>query len=494
MPLDACTTILLRNGLLATYTGQDAPLSVPLARRVDVLIEGDRIVDVAEPNSLKLPQYYFVIDCSNKWVAPGFVDTHRHMWMTIVNDQEDWTLSEYLAKLSWTTAALVSAEDVYIGQLAGCLQALHSGTTTVVDHFHCANSVDHIEQALRATAESGLRSMFCISRQSLPTSIDPLLFEDDKEVSEMQVDTIRRLATEDKGRLTADGRVTLGMAYDVQGYDPAEDSRILSTVRALGVKPITLHYVGGPHARSYSKKVRAWADAGLLKNDVIFSHGNDLMHKGCDPGEWTLLKQVGASIASTPEDELGMGHGNPVTYEAVRRGVKTGLGIDCASVTSTEMFPAMRFALQWERGRIHETLANEDKSARYNALSAASAFRLATLGGAEASGRSTQIGSVEVGKLADIVLYDAESVNLAHCRDPYKGIVFHATAADVEWVIVNGEIVKREGKLVKKEWPEVGRALQRAIQSLQERLDRCDLDDRYATAGKFRKGQVSNHV
>ncbi|EPQ51641.1 hypothetical protein GLOTRDRAFT_133013 [Gloeophyllum trabeum ATCC 11539] len=111
MASNICSTILLRNGLLATHRGEDDPLSTPSARRVDVLIQGDRIVDVAKPNSVKLPQHYFVVDCSDKWIAPGFVDTHRHLWMTIVNSHEDWTLSEYLAKLSCTTAALVTAED-----------------------------------------------------------------------------------------------------------------------------------------------------------------------------------------------------------------------------------------------------------------------------------------------------------------------------------------------------------------------------------------------
>ncbi|TFK47410.1 Metallo-dependent hydrolase [Heliocybe sulcata] len=494
MPPKTCSTILLRNGLLATYSKGDDPLSVPATRRVDVLIEDDRIVDVAEPNSLKLPQYYFVIDCSNKWIAPGFVDTHRHVWMSVVNDQEDWTLSEYLCKLSWTTAALVTAEDVYLGQLAGCLQAIHGGTTTVVDHFHCANSVDHIEQAIRATDESGLRSMFCIARQSLPTSIDPLEFDDDEEVSKMQMDTIVRLSSRDKGRLTADGRVTLGMAYDVQGINSAEDTRIVSLVRSLGVRPITAHYVGGPQAPAYSKKVRAWSEAGLLKDDVIFSHGSGLMHKRCDPDEWKLLKDAGASIASTPEDELGMGHGNPVAYEAVRRGVKAGLGIDSASITSAEMFPAMRFALQWERGRMHEALAKDDQAARYNSLTAASAFRLATLGGAEVAGRSSDIGSIEAGKLADIVLYNAESINLAHCHDPFKGIVFHATAADVEWVIINGEIVKREGNLVRKNWEEVADALRRSIRAVQERVAQYDLDERYAAAMKFKRDRAEDGV
>ncbi|TFK33565.1 Metallo-dependent hydrolase [Crucibulum laeve] len=471
--------ILLKNGLLATFTKADATTASPNARRVDVLVAGDTIIAIEEPGKLQVPRDGLVIDCTDKWIAPGFVDTHRHVWMSVVDNHEDWTLTEYLAKHTFTTALFITAEDVYIGQLAGCLQALHGGTTSVVDHFHCANSVSHIEKAIRATTESGLRSMLCVSRQSLATSIDPLSFDNDADVSKMQLEMLQSLASKDHGRLTPDGRVTLGLAYDVQGLDPQEDKRVLSLARELNITPITAHYVGGPHGRAYSKKIKAWNDAGLLKGDVIFSHGNDLRHKGNDPSEWDMLKQTGASIAATPEDELGMGHGDPVTYEAVKRGVKVGLGIDCASANSTEMFPAMRFALQYERGRINAADASEDKAVKYNAYTAASAFRLGTLGGAEAAHVESKIGSIEVGKLADIVLYDANSFNLANCTDPFRGIVFHATAADVEWVIVNGEVVKKEGKLLKKDWSEVVKKLKQSAAGIKERMVDVDLERKY---------------
>ncbi|TFK33564.1 Metallo-dependent hydrolase [Crucibulum laeve] len=473
------SSILLKNGLLATFTKKDGVTTTPSAYRVDVLIQGDKITAIDESRRLSPPDDSLIIDCTDKWIAPGFVDTHRHVWMSIVDGHEDWTLTEYVAKLTFTAALHVTAEDVYSGELAGCLQALHGGTTTVVDHFHCANSAEHIEKAIQATAESGLRSMLCVSRQSLPSSFEPLRFDNDVQISEMQIQTLKTLAAKDNGRLTPDGRVTLGLAYDMQGLNPPEDKRIISLARELNITPITAHYVGGPHAKAYSKKAKMWKDAGLLAGDVIFSHGSDLGRKGCDEVEWELLRESGASIAATPEDELGMGHGDPVIYEAVRRGVKVGLGIDCASITSTEMFPAMRFALQHERGRVHKMTADEDKAPKYNEFTAASAFRLATLGGAEAAHVESKIGSIEVGKLADIVLYDANSVNLANVIDPFKGIVFHATAADVEWVIVNGEVVKKEGKLVRKEWSEVAKELKRCAGNVRERYKELDLDARY---------------
>ena len=105
------------------------------------------------------------------------------------------------------------------------------------------------------------------------------------------------------------------------------------------------------------------------------------------------------------------------------------------------------------------------------------AFRLATLGGAEALNLANSIGTIEVGKKADIVVLDANSVNLAGIRDPFKGIVFHATDADVELVMVNGEIVKKDGKLTKVEWAPVAKELRERADAIRERWPDAKLDE-----------------
>ena len=103
-----------------------------------------------------------------------------------------------------------------------------------------------------------------------------------------------------------------------------------------------------------------------------------------------------------------------------------------------------------------------------------------------------RIGSIEPGKLADIVLYDADSINLAGCTDPFKGIVIHATAQDVDLVMVNGTIVKKDGRLLPvatsrgaEEWPKIAARLKTRITGIQKRLAGTDLDARYDTVAKI---------
>jgi len=238
----------------------------------------------------------------------------------------------------------------------------------------------------------------------------------------------------------------------------------LKSARELNVAIITAHAIT-------AAGVLEWKEGGILGPDVVFSHCNGLSeHTSPDDEAWSAMKEYGAAIASTPEDELGMGHGNPVAFNAVERGVKCGLGIDCDSINSGDIFTQMRFALQFHRGKSHERIRESGTSGtRYNKFNSADAFRLGTLGGAEALNLSHLIGTVEVGKKADLVIFDRTTVNLAGIEDPFKGVVFHASNADIELVMVNGEIVKRNGKLCKVPWVPVATELKEKIGHLRAR-------------------------
>ena len=128
-------------------------------------------------------------------------------------------------------------------------------------------------------------------------------------------------------------------------------------------------------------------------------------------------------------------------------------------------------------GRTHEAIYNQKLSLPlHNKFNSADAFRLATLGGAEALNLSHLIGSIEVGKKADIVIFDARSMNLAGSRDPFQSIVFHASNADIELVMVDGDIVKRNGRLTKVDWSGVAEELHRAAEGIREKFPEDELE------------------
>lgn len=125
------------------------------------------------------------------------------------------------------------------------------------------------------------------------------------------------------GKLRPDGRVTLGLAYEIFQWEGkvATHQEFLAYARANNVQTITAHVVKSP-------SILGWRDAGILGPDVVLSHCNALADRPeLDDEMWKALKDSGAAIGATPLDELGMAHGNPVAFDALKRGVKCGLGV-----------------------------------------------------------------------------------------------------------------------------------------------------------------------
>lgn len=156
----------------------------------------------------------------------------------------------------------------------------------------------------------------------------------------------------------------------------------------------------------------------------------------------------GISLSSTPETELQMGLGYPVCFQEDISEV-CSLGVDCHSNNGSSMPNQMRLALQAERGRQNQVLLQQGKAAKHQRTTAQDVFLLGTIGGACAVNMDADIGSLEEGKLADIVIFDGTSPAMvcATDQDPIAAIVFHSSARDIEMVIVDGQIRKINSQL-----------------------------------------------
>lgn len=259
----------------------------------------------------------------------------------------------------------------------------------------------------------------------------------------------------------ANGRVQIGLAFD--GFFLPKETVIdlFERARKAGVKAITSHYVPGSLFGKYSvteivhdvlltiiaghySVVDTLDSYGLLASDIVISHATN--PKPSDIGK---LAKAKAWISSTPDTELQMGHGYPICFDEGCSGISS-LGVDCHSNNCGSLVSQMHLALQAERARRNQKLLAEKKSPRSLNLFVQDAFRLATIQGARAIRSEGQIGSIEVGKLADLVIFDASSPAMvcAAEQDPVAAIVLHSSVRDVEMVIVDGEIRKHNGKLL----------------------------------------------
>lgn len=417
----------------------------------DILIEGDRIRDVAARIETSDCE---AIDARGMIALPGFVDTHRHTWQTqLRNIGADWTLFDYFVEMRLCYSSFYTAEDAYLGNYAGAVEALDAGITTLVDHCHILNTPEHADAAIDGLEHAGIRAIFCYGLFANPVR------EPGKPVQYPGVESpawhfedCRRIRT---ARLAGeDSLVTFGVATNELETLPVEAAaREIEFARSIGAARISSHVAMGALSRRCCLVSRL-AEVGLLGPDLLLVHGGELSDR-----EIELLVDAGASVSVTPETEVQMGMGTPVTGRVLARGGRVGLGIDIVSDCSGDMFAQMRMGLQIERFRRNLELDAAGLAPRRVALSAREILRVATLGGAEAAGRSDRVGSLSPGKQADLILVRTDATGMMPVNDPIAAVVLAAGPRDVDTVLVAGRVVKRAGRLVGVDLARLGREL-----------------------------------
>lgn len=410
----------------------------------DVLIVDGTIRAVGP--ALDAPEGVEVIDARNTIVSPGFVDTHRHVWQTQLRTiATNWSLFDYTCRMRFGYSACYEPSDVHLGNLVGALEALHAGITTIVDHSHIMNSPAHADAAVRGLREAGIGGVFCYGIFPNPTLPD---FKVDFEPG-WRLDDARRVRAEHFA--DNDALLTMGLAPTEVTARPFEAvCRELAFARELGATRISCHVGLGRYDRG-DRLVERLADAHELGPDVLLVHGAALTDHELD-----LVAASGAGISGTPETELQMGMGRPVTFRARDAGVRTGLGIDIVSNYAGDMFAQMRLQLQAERGFRHEAASGAPRALD---LAAREVLELATVGGARVLGLEDCIGSLTPGKRADVMLTRCDAINMVPVHDPIGALVLNATTHDVDTVLIAGRAVKRHGALVDIEWPELAERL-----------------------------------
>ncbi|CZR63524.1 uncharacterized protein PAC_13421 [Phialocephala subalpina] len=449
-------SILLRGGRVLIFDSEKRA-TFPV---LDVLLEGAIILKV-EPHITAGPGTK-VIDTSGKLVCPGFVDTHRHLFQSHIRTSvADQTLLEYCGHLLFGRVLFYKPHDVYLAQLGAATEAIHCGVTTVLDHSHIQISEDHIQQCIKASIDSGIRSIYCFAPYALPKSVNPLKFPDNpKELHQRQLALFYTLSEQSPlGNSQNDGRVTLGLGYDGIEYRPVEDTKKVLDFTHARNYPVTFHdcHRQGMSAMKFLRK------NNLLSDNMVLSHFTFPSEE-----DFEAVKVHGVGISSTPESEMQMSHGWPEAFPAMRHGCKIGLGVDSSAICSGDLFSAMRICLQMQRARDNHELACRDKIPKQLQATVDQVLYMATLGGAEAIHRESEIGSIEVGKRADIVLISTDSPCMVASGNPAAALVLHASPSDVEFVFINGEMVKENGKLVKVDWPTLKQELEENMKKLEE--------------------------
>jgi 5-methylthioadenosine/S-adenosylhomocysteine deaminase len=441
--------LLITGGYLATL--DPATGDLPDA---DLLIRDGRIIAIGSHLASGVRDAR-TISAQGRLVLPGLVDTHRHVWQGAIGGITGQTsLSGYFGTVLAGVAPHYTPEDVYAGVLWGALQAINAGITTVVDWSHNLVTPDHADANIQALHDAGIRGWFLFGgpgEEGLAWFADP---------ERPHPPDARRVRAEHFPG-GASGRLQMGLAL----RGPATSSRDatrhdFNLARELDVR-ISIH-VG---MAGYASAVAALDDLGLLGSDVNYAHANQLSDY-----EYQRISATGGSISISPSIELLMALGtHPATGRALEHGISAGLSTDTVTGSGTDLFSEMRIALAAERSRANAAAVTRDEAVDVVELNQRDMLRLATIDAAGTWGLDAEIGSLTVGKLADIAIVDMQAPHLDGFADPVTTLVMGAGAGDVETLIVEGELIKHEGALLE---PLASRARQLMHES-RDRLRAC---------------------
>ncbi|MDX3077876.1 amidohydrolase family protein [Streptomyces sp. MI02-7b] len=360
-----------------------------------------------------------VIDASDHILMPGFVDSHLHAWEGQLRGMSpDADFDQYLEVAHKSLGTFYRPHDTYIGNLLTSLVSLYAGVTTIVDNSHNSRTADHSSAAVEALFDAGIRAVHAAAAprfgdwdQQWPGDIDRLQAE--YFPSADQLVTLRMMDT------TADA-----------------DSWRFAHERGLWVS---------------SEMGADWVDnlVDLHKQNLVTETHTFNHCLGLTEEEWQIIADTGVKVNVCPRSDtlFGLGPSFPAIDEALAFGIRPGLSMDNELSYGVDMFSEMSVLTHLQRGRVHQR-RNAAEPDLPEPISADDAIEFATLRGAENAGLIDKVGSIEVGKEADLILIDTTAPNTIPATDPVATVVAYAHPGNVSAVFVGGNVRKWDGHLI----------------------------------------------
>ncbi len=388
-----------------------------------IAIDGDRIVYVGpSPAPDEFRDAAKRIDASHLIALPGFVNAHTHAAMTLLRGYaDDMVLMEWLQEKIWPIEAHLGSEDVYWGAMLACIEMIRAGVTTFADQYF------FMEDTARAARDTGIRA--CLSRGLIATSPN----------SDTALRENIELCQGWDGE--ADGRITTMLGPHAPYTCPVDFlEKVMEAANELGVgMHIHLSETLGEVEESRAKHcgmspIELMDSIGLFEFQTLAAHCVHVSDKDIE-----ILSAKGVGVAHNPGSNMKIASGTAPVPDMLKAGVKVGLGTDGASSNNNlDVLEEARLA-----AFLHK-LANNDPTV----IPAGQALVMATLGGAKAMGMASDIGSLEPGKKADIILLDTTKPHMYPKHDLTSHIIYSARASDVATVIINGKLVMEDSILI----------------------------------------------
>ncbi len=387
--------------------------------KTDVYIEGDRIAGIgSQPDGFKAD---VTIDGTDKLITPGLINAHTHSYMAFMrNCADDLSFMDWLFGRIDPIEQKMTDEDAYWGASLAILEMIKSGTT-------CFNDMQmNIHQTTRAVKESGMRAV--ISRGLVGSGND--------EAGQMRL----RQAYEERDAFKDCSRLTFRLGpHAPYTCDEAFLKIVAQEAKREGMG-IHMHLSESVTEVENCKKdygcspIELAERCGLFEVPFIAAHCVHVTDTDID-----ILKKYDVSVVTNPASNMKLGNGFAPIPEMLEKGINICIGTDgAASNNSLNLIHEMSLV----------TLIHKGTHKDPQCVSANDAFRFATIGGAKGLGLEKEIGSIEVGKKADLAIFNLKTPSMWPLNSPLSALSYSANGAEADTVIIDGEIIMEQGKVL----------------------------------------------
>lgn len=428
--------ILIKNALILKPNFEN--------KKQSLLIKDDLIAEIAD--EIDEGKAGKIIDAEGKILLPGLINTHTHLSMTLFRGlADDLSLDSWLNDHIWPMEANLNGDYCYIGALLGAVELIKSGTTTFSDMYF------YMEDVARAVDDAGIRAVLSYG----------MIDFGDAERRENEIRENLELFKACNGM--ADGRIKVFLGPH-SPYTASEE--LLIKVRQLADEynmGIHIHVSETQKEINDSMEERGirpfeyLEKIGLLGPDVVAAHCVWLSDE-----EIEIIKKHDVKVSHNPCSNMKLASGVAPVSKLMEKGVCVSIGTDGASSNNNlDLIEELKTA----------SLLQKVSTLDPKVVSSDEAIQMATIMGAEALGLDSQIGSIEVGKKADLILIDTNAANMTpDSSNITSNIVYSANGSNVDTTICNGKILMENKKLTVLDEDEIYAKARQAIKELKEAI------------------------